>query len=375
MIPFMNLKHQHDSFLREYFQDLQKLFKTCEFIGTGSKTVAAFEKDFADYIGTKHAIGVASGTDALLLPLHALGIGPGDEVIMGAFGFIATADVVVRLGGKPVFVDVDPTSYNIDPTKIEAAITEKTKAIVPVHLCGLTCDMDPILDIAKRHKLAVLEDVAQACGTAYNGRKCGSIGTAGGFSFYPTKNLGAAGDAGIITTNDDALAETIYRFRDHGRTPQATFESIGYNSRLDTIQALYLHHKLPELEDSLLDRIENAKLYKKLLEDTEVKLPPVSEDMTHTFNLFTIQVRDRDRLRAFLNEKGIQSAVYYPLPMHLTPVFQFLGYEKGSFPVAEEICRNCLSLPVWPGLKKKEIEQVVEVVKQFLENNVALQLR
>jgi dTDP-4-amino-4,6-dideoxygalactose transaminase len=270
-----------------------------------------------------------------------------------------------------VFVDVDPKTFNIDPALIEPAITPKTKAIIPVHLFGQTCDMKAVMEIAASRGIPVIEDVAQACGSTHDGKRLGSIGVFGAFSFYPTKNIGAAGDAGIITTNDDALADKIRRFRDHGRTPSGAFECIGYNSRLDTIQAIYLKYKLAELDDTLLDRIENAKLYNQLFADTEVEVPDAPGDFSHTFNLYTIRVRDRDRLRAYLNEKEIQSAVYYPTPMHLTPALACLGYDRGAFPVAELLTSRCLSLPVWPGLKRRQIERVAEVVKEFLENNVA----
>jgi dTDP-4-amino-4,6-dideoxygalactose transaminase len=328
----------------------------------------------------KHALGVNSGTDALLLALDAVGVRAGDEVILPAFGFIATADVVVRLGARPVLVDVQPETFNVDPAAIEAAITPRTKAIIPVHLFGQACDMDPILEIAARHHLPVIEDVAQACGATYKGKRLGALGTFGAFSFYPTKNIGAAGDAGMITTNDDALAERIRQFRDHGRTPNGTFVCIGYNSRLDTTQALYLQHKLEDLDDTILDRIENARLYNRIFEEykaqmaaighpVDLELPRVAEDFTHTFNLYTIKTRDRDRLRAFLTEKKIGSAIYYPLPLHRMPALEFLGYGQGAFPVAEECARRCLSLPVWPGLTRQQVRTVAETVIEFFENN------
>lgn len=372
MIPLHNIKNQHDSFLREYMRDVQQLFTTCDFIGSSAaKPVLEFEKAFAEYIGVKHAIAVNSGTDALLLALDAVGVRHGDEVIMPAFGFIATADVVVRLGATPVFVDIDPVTFNIDPKLIEAAITDQTKAIIPVHLYGQACDMAPIKETARQHGIAVIEDVAQACGTEYKGQKLGALGTLGAFSFYPTKNLGAAGDAGAITTNSDELADRLRKFRDHGRNENGKFEIIGYNSRLDSIQALYLSHKLPELDDMLVDRQENARLYNQLLADSEVDVPAVPEDNSHTFNLYTVKIRDRNRVQAFLREKGIASAVYYPETMPEVPALSSLKYEKGQFPASEEASRTCLSLPVWPGLKKKEIEQVVKAVNAFLANNVS----
>ncbi len=368
-IPYNNLRPSHDPFLKEYLKDVQDLLHDCDFVGASSKKAAAFECDFAGYIGTKHALGVASGTDALLLALHALNIGAGDEVLMPAFGFIATADVAIRLGAKPVFVDVDPVSFNIDPAKIEAAITPRTKAIIPVHLFGLACDMDAILEIATRHKLAVVEDVAQACGTLHREKRCGSLGAFGAFSFYPTKNLGGAGDGGMITTNDDALAEKIRMFRDHGRTRAGEFECIGYNSRLDTIQALYLHRKLVDLDEAIEDRVANAQLYNELFAGTEIVTPAIPSDASHSFNYYTVRVRDRNHLKNYLQEKGVGAAIYYKEAMHETPALKSLGFQPGAFPVAEQACREVLTLPNWPGMKKKEIEFVAQVVSEFLANN------
>jgi dTDP-4-amino-4,6-dideoxygalactose transaminase len=379
MIPFVNLQIQHEGFLREYFRDLQKLFSTTEFIGAAggisSKTVAAFEDEFAKYLGVKHVIGVNSGTDALLLGLDGLGVKPGDEVITSVFSFMATADVIVRLGAKPVFVDIEPVTCNLNPALVQAAITDRTRVIIPVHLYGQAADMGAIMDLAQKHNLGVVEDVAQACGAEWSGKKLGSIGHCGAFSFYPTKNLGGAGDAGAITTDDDELADRLRSFRDHGRAKSGAFEAIGYNSRLDPIQALYLHHKLPDLDDMILDRQENARLYAQLFQGTEVTRPTVPDDNSHSFNLYTIQVRDRKRLQAYLKEKEIGSAVYYSEPMHLTPAMEHLGYGRGSFPVAEDVAGHCLSVPVWPGLKKRDIERVVGVVNEFLENNVPMELR
>lgn len=377
MIPFQNLKVTHEGFLRDYLRDLQALFQSPnpDFIGSNSKTVAEFEKETAEYLGVKHAFGVASGTDALLLPLDALGIGAGDEVIVPAFGFIATADVVVRLGATPVFVDIDPVTFNMDPAKVEAAITPRTRAIIPVYLFGQTADMNALLEIGRNHKLPIIEDVAQAMGAEYNGRKLGSLGLFGAFSFYPTKNLGGAGDGGMITTNDDEMARRIRLYRDHGKNNEGVFEVVGYNSRLDAIQARYLSYKLPELDDSIQDRIENARLYNQLFANSEVETPTVPDDMSHSFNLYTIKVRDRNRLQAFLREKEIQTAVYYPYAMPMAPALQRFGAKAGDFPASEEAARMVLSLPVWPGLKRREIERVAECVNQFLENNIALELR
>lgn len=378
-VPFLNIKATHENFFRDYLKDLQKLFsaESPDFVGSNSPTVQEFEQAFASYLGVKHALGLNSGTDALLLALDALGIGEGHEVILPAYGFIATADVIIRLKARPVFVDIDPATFNIDPALIEAAITPKTKAIIPVDLYGMSADMSATMEIAAKHNLPVIEDVAQATGAEWQGKKLGSIGTFGCFSFYPTKNLGGCGDGGMITTNDDALAAKIRLYRDHGRGPGG-FETIGYNSRLDSIQARYLNYKLEELEDSVFERVDNARLYNKLLADSDVVTPVLADednDLTHSMNIYTIRIRDRDRVRRYLSEKGIGSAVYYDTVMPLTPALAFLGHKPGEFPKAEEACKSVLSLPVWPGLKRKQIEMVAEEVNHFLENNVALARR
>lgn len=375
-VPFQNIRATHDEFLRDYFRDLQKIFQSDnpDFIGSNSPTVKEFEAAAAQYLGVKHAFGLNSGTDALLLALDALGVGHGDEVILPAFGFIATADVVLRLHAKPVFVDIDPNTFNIDPAAVEAAITPNTKVIIPVDLFGLAADMDRIMELAEKHGLAVIEDVAQAMGAEFEGKKLGAIGTFGAFSFYPTKNLGGCGDGGLVTTNDDALAEKIRLFRDHGRGPGG-FETIGYNSRLDPIQAKYLSYKLPDLDDTIFERIDNARLYNKLFAESDIvtpEIPEADDDLTHSFNLYTIRIRDRDRARRYLTEKGIGSAVYYDVVMPLTPALAHLGHKKGEFPNSEAAAKSVLSLPVWPGLKRKQIEQVAEEVNHFLENNIAL---
>ncbi len=373
-IPIQNVRLSHEPFLKDYMANLRKLFEapSPDFIGSNSPTVGALECDLAGYLGCKYAFGVASGTDALILPLHALGIGPGDEVIVPAYSFIATADVVVRLGARPVFVDIDLNTYNIDVTKIEAAVSPRTKAIIPVHLFGQSADMTGVMAVARKHNIPVVEDVAQATGAKWDDRRVGTIGDFGAYSFYPTKNLGGCGDGGLVTTDNDDHAHIIRLFRDHGRG-KTGFESIGYNSRLDAIQALYLHAKLPDLDDNLYERVENARLYNQLLEGTGAHLPAIPEgDLVHTFNLYTIRVHDRARLRTYLGEKGIGTAIYYDTVMPLTPALAFLGHKAGEFPAAEEACRTVVSLPVWPGLTKRQIEYVAGCVREFLRNNVPM---
>ncbi len=374
VIPFQNVRLSHDAILKDYMSRMQKLFEaqSPDFIGSNSPTVGAFECDMAGYLGCKHAFGVASGTDALILPLHALGIGAGDEVIMPAYSFIATADVVVRLGARPVFVDIDLATFNIDGTKLEAAVTPRTKAIIPVHLFGQSADMTAVMAVAKKHKIPVIEDVAQGTGAKWDDKRVGTIGDFGAYSFYPTKNLGGCGDGGLITTDNDEYAYIIKLFRDHGRG-KGGFESIGYNSRLDAVQALYLHLKLPDLDDSLYERVENARLYNQLLEGAGAHLPAIPEgDLVHSFNLYTIRVHDRTRLRAYLSEKGVGTAVYYDTVMPLTPALSFLGHKPGEFPASEEAASTVVSLPVWPGMTKRHIEHVAGAVRDFLRNNVAM---
>lgn len=390
-IKYNNLNATHDSFLPEFYKDVQRLFTDCDFIGAGSKAVKKFEADFAKFIGTEHSVAVGSGTDALLLAYDAIGVSNGDEVIMPAFGFIATADVVIRLGGRPVFVDIDPVTCNINVNQIESMISPRTKAITPVHLFGQSCDMQAIMNIAQKHstperKIWVIEDVAQACGTyasTKDGRKCGAVGDFGCFSFYPTKNLGAAGDAGAITCNDADMVAKLLKFRDHGRNASGDYELIGYNSRMDTIQAYYLTRKLEELEDCLIDRIENARLYKSLLSSFDCIITPnVPDDddatPTHTFNYYTIRLatkrRDnRNRLRNWLKEKDIETAIYYPISMHATTALKRLGYEESDFPESEKAAYEVLSLPVWPGLPRKDIQAVCKAIKEFVQNSLSQQ--
>lgn len=366
-IPFQNVPATHEPVFDDIIADFGQLLRRCDFIGASSRSCAEFECAFAGHTGAQYALGVASGTDALLLPLHALGVGPGAEVIMPAFGFIATADVVVRLGGRPVFADIDPATYNLDPAHTAAAITPRTRALIPVHLFGLTADMDAFTQLAEQRNIPILEDVAQATGATYNGKRAGSIGLAGAFSFYPTKNLGGAGDGGMITTSDPDLAQTLREFRDHGRAANGSFVRIGYNSRLDTIQALYLHRKLALLDKTLHQRAASARLYNELLTGTgDLMLPAIPEEpLRHSFNLYTIRTARRDELAASLKERGIATAIYYRDAMHLTPALSGLGYGPGDFPHAEAAAREVLSLPVWPGLTPDEVRAVANAVRAF----------
>ena len=368
-IPFVDLSIQHLHLIDDLVEDYRNLLQSSHFIL--GPIVETFEQKFAKMCGAKHCIGVNSGTDAMVLSLKALGIGPGDEVIIPAYTFIATADAVIRVGAKPVLIDVQEDTQNMAlDDKFTEALTAETKAIMPVHLFGRACDVELLGSLANELGLFVIEDAAQACGTLLNGKWCGTMSKAGCFSFYPTKNLGASGDGGAITTDDDELAAMLRKLRDHGKTETGAFDCVGYNSRLSAVQAMYLNQKLEEFEDSLLDRIENAKLYALLLKGLDMVLPEIVEDRNHTYNNYTIFVNQRDQLRQFLTERGIGTAVYYNRPLHLEPALAWLGHKPGDFPVSESLSHRALSLPNYPGLTKRQIETVCGAVKDFMSSRV-----
>ncbi|MGY0694384.1 DegT/DnrJ/EryC1/StrS family aminotransferase, partial [Virgibacillus sp. FSP13] len=307
------------------------------------------EKLVAQYVDASYGLGTANGTDALQLSLMALNIGPGDEVITTPFTFFATAEVIAQVGAKPVFVDIDQETYNIDPTRIEAAITKNTKAIIVVHLFGQVANMNEIMDIAKAHKLRVIEDACQAIGSEYDGKRVGAIGDIGCFSFFPSKNLGAFGDAGLIVTNQQELYEKIHTLRNHGSDATYQHAAIGINSRLDEFQAAILLVKLYYLDIFLHKRKEIAKRYTENLND-RIKLPPISENRAHTFHQYCIELEERDKLTAELKNHGIASAIYYPVPLHLQKAFQYLQYQEGDFPIAEQTAKRIMALPISPML-------------------------
>jgi len=373
-VPFFDLNAQFSSIEEEIKSALDEVFKTQQFI-LGPK-VEALEQTIAQYCQTRFAIGVASGSDALLLSLMALGIGSGDEVILPPFTFFSTAGVVSRLGAIPVFVDIDPATYNIDPSKIEMKITSKTKAILPVHLFGQCADMDPLLKIAKENKFFVIEDAAQALGAEYkplpnaNGRRAGRMGDIGCFSFYPTKNLGAYGDAGMVVTNHPDLAEKIRILRVHGSQPKYFHKKIGINSRLDTIQAAILLVKFEYLEKWTTERQKKADRYHLLFQDLpssvdRFKLPTIQYQNRHIFHQYVIRVQERDRLKQFLMENGIGTDIYYPLPLHLQECYSFLKYRRGDLPVSEKASEESLALPIYPELREDQQEYVVDQIKTF----------
>jgi dTDP-4-amino-4,6-dideoxygalactose transaminase len=328
-----------------------------------------FEAAFGALVGSRHSIGVNSGTDALLLALKAMGIGPGDEVIVPAFTFIATSDVAMRLGAKPVVVDIDPASYCSTAEHFEAAITSQTKALIPVHLYGNGAPMKEIMALAKDRGLKVIEDVAQATGTRIDGKMAGAWGDAGAFSFYPTKNLGAPGDGGLVTTDDDALAAHIRMTRDHGKNSKGVMEVLGYNSRMPTLMASYLLVAMKSLEGQLAQRMENASYYNARFHGlADVKCPRLAEG--DTVNNYVLRVEGdglRDGLLAYLRERGIGCAVYYLRPIHLEPVMEPYGYQEGDFPEAERASREVIALPVWPGLSGEQRARVADTVLAGIE--------
>ncbi|MGM7719611.1 DegT/DnrJ/EryC1/StrS family aminotransferase [Metabacillus sp. Hm71] len=325
------------------------------------------ENCIAKYIKTSYAIGVANGSDALLLALKALKIGEGDEVITTPFTFFATAESIALSGAKPVFVDIDQNTYNIDPKKIEEAVTSKTKAVIIVHLFGYPAEMDSIMDIAKKHNLKVIEDACQAIGTEYKGKRVGSIGHVGCFSFFPSKNLGAFGDAGMIVTNERDLYEKIIELRNHGSSKHKYIHKvIGHNSRLDDIQAAILIEKLKYLDEFLKRRREIAKRYTEKL-NRIVKTPSIFQAREHTFHQYCIETNKRDELSLFLNNKNIATAIYYPIPLHLQEAFKYLKYKEGDFPITENISKRILALPIYPVLTLSEQKRIISSIKEFFE--------
>jgi dTDP-4-amino-4,6-dideoxygalactose transaminase len=365
-VPLIDLTRQYANIETQIRDAIDEVLATQYFV-LGPK-VKELEERVAAFCGTKYAVACASGTDALLLALMALGVGPGDEVITTPFTFFATAGSVSRLGATPVFVDIDPETYNIDPDLIEGAITERTKAIIPVHLFGQCADMDPINAVANRHEIPVVEDAAQAIGALYEGRPAGSLGTIGAFSFFPTKNLGAYGDGGIITTNDQALFDSMSILRVHGSKPKYYHKVIGINSRLDALQAAILLVKMPFLQEWNEARRANAAEYSSRLAGTGVVVPIEAEGCRHIYNQYTIRVPRRDQMIEFLKSKGVATEIYYPVPLHAQECYAELGYGKGSLPESEKAAREVVSLPIFPELTGEELAYVVECIGEFVRN-------
>jgi dTDP-4-amino-4,6-dideoxygalactose transaminase len=366
-VPLLDLKAQYRVIKAEVMLAIEAVCDEQGFV-LGPR-VAAFEEATAQYIGSRYAIGCASGSDALLLSLMAMGVKAGDEVITIPFTFFATAGAVSRLGAKPVFVDIQPDTFNIDPALMERAITPRTKAIIPVHLFGQCADMAAINEIAKRKKMYVIEDACQAIGASQGNKRAGILGDTGCFSFFPSKNLGGFGDGGLITTNDKALADSMAMLRVHGSQVRYLHEAIGFNSRLDALQAAVLQVKLKYLDQWTEGRRRNAERYRQLFTQTKhadrVTLPPTAPGNFHVYNQFTVRAPKRDELRTFLKEKGIGSEVYYPLPMHLQNCYRDLGHQKGSFPLSERAAEEVMSLPIYPELTEPQQSYVVEMIAEF----------
>lgn len=358
-VPLLDLHREYAPIRDAVLNAMTEVVDSTQFI-MGPK-ITELETQIAAYCGAKHAIGVSSGTDALLLALMALDIGPGDEVITSPFTFFATAGSIARVGAKAVFVDIDPLTYNIDPAKIEAAITPKTKAIMPVHLFGQMVDMDPIMAIAKAHNLFVIEDAAQAIGSAYKGKKAGSIGTIGCFSFFPSKNLGCCGDGGIVTTNDSVLAKKLEILRVHGSEPRYYHHLIGGNFRLDPIQAAVLLVKLPYLDGHHEQRRSNATFYNAQFKGI-LDIPFVAEDNYMIYNQYTLRFKNRDAIIQHLEAEKIGHSIYYPVPLHLQTCFASWGYKVGDFPESEKAANEVLSIPIFSGLTQDELETVARVI-------------
>jgi len=361
-VPFVDLKRQYDSIKDEVNTKINKVLQNTHFIlGENSD---AFEKEFANYCGVKYGVGVASGSDALTLNLKALGIGKGDEVITAPNTFIATVDAISRNGAKPVFVDIDPETYNIDVAEIEEKITDKTKAIIPVHLYGQPADMDEIIKIAKKYDLKIIEDACQAHGAEYKGKKVGSLSDVGCFSFYPAKNLGAYGDGGMVVTNNEQIAERIKMLRNYGQSKKYYHDFIGYNSRLDEIQAAVLRVKLRYLDEWNDKRREHAKLYNELLENVSgIETPTEKEFVKHVYHLYVIRCKNRNELQNYLSSKGVSTGIHYPIPVHLQKAYKHLEYKEGDFPITEKYAKEILSLPMFPELTDEEIEAVVGLIR------------
>lgn len=362
-IPMLDLRPEIEFLWDDLMKAIEGFLKSGQFIM--GPNVRAFEEKVAAYLGVKHAIGVNSGTDALTIALRAAGVGTGDEVITTPFTFFATAEAISHAGGRPVFVDIDPETFNLDPNQIEPAITPKTKAIVPVHLYGHAADMDPILAIAKAYNLRVIEDVAQAFGGEYKGKKLGSLGDAGCFSFFPSKNLGAYGDGGLIATNDDELAEIARMLRVHGAKKKYYNTLIGYNSRLDEIQAAILRVKLPYVDQWNEARRKAADKYSSLLSNVlSVELPREREYAKHVYHQYTILIsHEREAVRAKLAESAVASMIYYPVPVHMLPPFN----EGVRLQVAERVANEVLSLPIWPQIGEEKQEAVAEAIKHAVQ--------
>ncbi len=369
MIPLVDLKSQYQSIKREIDDAISEVVESCQFI-LGPR-VEAFEADFAKYCQTRFAFGMNSGTSALHLALLAAGVRPGDEVITVSYTFVATVAAILYTGARPALVDIDPLTCNIDVTKIEAAITPKTKVIMPVHLYGTCADMEPILDIARRHDLIVIEDAAQAHGAEYKGRRAGSMGELSCFSFYPGKNLGAYGEGGAVVTNNEKYVDVLKQLRDQGQSAKYLHERVGYNYRMEAIQGAVLGVKLRHLEEWNAARRRHAEVYAKELADSGLRLLEEPKDCKSVYHVFPLFTDQRDELREHLQANGISTGIHYPIPVHLQTGFSNLGYAEGDLPETERVCREVLSLPMYPELTSEAVTQIIDSVQQFCRPSVA----
>jgi len=367
-VPLLDLKAQYNSIRSEIEPGIKEVIESQYFIL--GPNVVELEQDVAKYSNTNHAIGVSSGTDALLIALIAIDIKPGDEIITTPYSFFATAGVIARLDAKPVFVDIEEDTYNIDPAKIEAAITNKTRAIIPVHLYGQMADMDPILEIAKKHNLYVIEDAAQAIGSEYkDGKRAGSIGDIGCFSFFPSKNLGGFGDAGMVVTTDDKIAEKLVQLRVHGSHPKYYHKMVGGNFRIDALQAAVLSIKLKHLDNWTEGRQKNAQDYLTLINESglsdKISTPVIKNNYRHIFNQFILRVPQRDDLIAHLRSKNIGCEIYYPVALHNQECFAYLNYSDGDYPVSEQAAKDTIAIPIYPELTLVQQKYIVDKFAEF----------
>ena len=364
-VQFIDFTEQHEAIKHQVDTGFKSVFKKGDFIL--GEEARAFEQEFAKFCQVQYAVGVNSGTDALYLAMSALDIGTGDEVILPSFTFIATALCVSYTGAKPVFVDIEKDTYNIDPKALEKAVTKKTKAIIPVHIYGQSADMDEINSIAKKYRLKVVEDAAQAHGATYQGKRIGSLGDIACFSFYPTKSLGAFGDAGMIVTNNKDVYEQALMLRDYGRQGRYEHKIKGYNSRLDTLQAVVLSAKLKYLDEWNRMRNAHAEHYNRLLKDVKgIQTPFLKKDRIHVYQTYAVRINNRDKIADEMKKRGISVLVHYPIPLHLQEAYKELKYKVGDFPVSEQIAKEILSLPMYPHLKKEQIEYVCETLKELV---------
>ena len=369
-IPYLDLAAQYSALRSEVLKALEEICESTAF-AQGPAT-SEFEAEFAAYCGVHHCVSLNSGTSALHLALRCLDVGPGDEVVTVSMTFIATAWAISYVGAKPVFVDIDPVRRTLDPDKLEAAITPRTKAIIPVHLYGMPAEMDRIVAIAERHGLPLIEDAAQAHGAKYRGKRVSQFGKIACFSFYPGKNLGAYGEGGALITNDASMAQRARSLRDHAQSQKYFHDEIGYNYRMDSFQGAVLSIKLKHLDDWNAARIDRAQCYTDLLKDSSYKLPAHFSDSECVWHCYVIETSERDRVRSALQDAGIQTAVHYPLPVHLQKAYAHLGYQSGDLPVTEALCEQCLSLPIYPELSKEKISRVASVLLD-LEKSLPLQ--